>query len=190
MSFWLTAPHVRAQTPGPPPESNTTVPVAEASLTPPTVTPGPPLSPPSVAIIIDRTNTRPTEFGPIVTAYLSYLDAEQGVVDDGASRHEVTPAYYRHNTNRVRALRVMALRLARASQSDYLPEMVAVGRNELHLIFEEPPSPDTLKTDEIYGNAFRYLGTAKGGSDQFYIFARLDPYQQEELLHTIMNNKL
>ena len=48
------------------------------------------------------------EFGPVVSTYLGYLRAEQEVVDDRASRHEVSPAYYRRNSNRIRALRQMA----------------------------------------------------------------------------------
>jgi hypothetical protein len=53
------------------------------------------------------------EFGPVVRAYLGYLRAEQEVVDDSVSRHEVSPAYYRRNSNRIKALRQMAIRLAR-----------------------------------------------------------------------------
>lgn len=118
----------------------------------------------------------------MVTAYLAYLADEQGVVDDSRSRHEVAPAYFRHNANRVRALRIMALRLARASGNDYLPEMVAVGRRELLTLFAQPPKPQDLRVDEVYQNTFRYLGSVNVGADVFYLFARLDPYEQEERL--------
>src|SRR5687767_9709782 len=50
------------------------------------------------------------EFGPVVRTYLGYLRNEQEVVDDRASRHEINPSYYRRNSNRIRALRQMALR--------------------------------------------------------------------------------
>ncbi|HKY45689.1 MAG TPA: hypothetical protein VJM50_21545, partial [Pyrinomonadaceae bacterium] len=33
------------------------------------------------------------EFGPVVRAYLGYLKNEQEVVDDRASRHEVSASY-------------------------------------------------------------------------------------------------
>ncbi len=45
------------------------------------------------------------EFGPVVRAYLGYLRNEQEVVDDRVSRKEVSPAYYRHNSNRIKAYR-------------------------------------------------------------------------------------
>ena len=53
------------------------------------------------------------EFGPVVRAYLGYLRNEQEVVDDRVSRREVSANYYRHNSNRIKALRQMAIRLAR-----------------------------------------------------------------------------
>lgn len=141
-----------------------------------------PAEPPSTAVIITSTTAPQPEFGPIVTTYLAYLEAEQGVVDDSRSRHEVSPLYFRYNANRVKALRVMALRLARASNNDYLPELVAVGRRELRSLLVEPPKPQDLRVEEVYQNTFRYLGSVGVGADVFYIFARLDPYEQEELL--------
>ncbi|HEX5832792.1 MAG TPA: hypothetical protein VFY34_03010, partial [Pyrinomonadaceae bacterium] len=71
------------------------------------------------------------EFGPVVRAYLGYLKSEQEVVDDRVSRREVSPTYYRHNSNRIKALRQMAIRLARESHNDYLPELEAVSAGEL-----------------------------------------------------------
>jgi hypothetical protein len=56
------------------------------------------------------------EFGPVVRAYLGYLHDEQEVVDDRASRHEISQQYYRRNSNRIRALRQMALTIARVRQ--------------------------------------------------------------------------
>ena len=66
------------------------------------------------------------EFGPVVRAYLGYLKNEQEVVDDRVSRREVSSNYYRRNSNRIKALRQMAIRLARESHNDYLPELEAV----------------------------------------------------------------
>ena len=120
------------------------------------------------------------EFGPVVTAYLGYLRNEQEVVDDRVSRREVSPTYYRHNSNRIRALRQTAIRIARETQNDYLPELEAVSREELRLLFEQPPRIETLKVDEVIGYTFRFLGTVRSG-ETFYVFARLDPYEQAEL---------
>lgn len=121
------------------------------------------------------------EFGPVVRAYLGYLRNEQEVVDDRASRHEVSPSYYRRNSNRIRALRQMAIRLARESHNDYLPELEAVAGNEFGLLFgSRPPQLSELKVGEIVRNTFRYLGMVRSG-EPFYIFARLDPYEQAEL---------
>ena len=75
------------------------------------------------------------EFGPVVRAYLGYLKNEQEVVDDRASRREVSATYYRHNSNRIKALRQMAIRLARESHNDYLPELEAVSASELGMLF-------------------------------------------------------
>jgi hypothetical protein len=122
-----------------------------------------------------------SEFGPVVRAYLGYLRAEQEVVDDRASRHEINRAYYLRNSNRIRALRQMALRIARETDKDYLPELEAAARDELGNLFEHPPKPASLSVGEVYNNTFRFLGAVRAG-DIFYIFARLDPYEQAELM--------
>src|SRR5687768_7169116 len=121
------------------------------------------------------------EFGPVVRAYLGYLKNEQEVVDDRVSRREVSAAYYRHNSNRIRALRQMAIRLARETHNDYLPELEAVAANEFGLLFgSQPPPLSSLKAGEVVRNTFRYLGMVRAG-EPFYLFARLDPYEQAEL---------
>src|SRR5205085_10642708 len=51
------------------------------------------------------------EFGPNVRAYLGYLRNEQEVVDDRVSRREIDRHYYVHNSNRIQALRQMALHI-------------------------------------------------------------------------------
>lgn len=141
-----------------------------------------PAATPSNASVVSETTEQTPEFGPIVSAYLSYLRDEQVVTDDRASHNQITPAYYRRNTNRIRALRAIALRLARESQTDYLPELVAVARDEFHTIFFQPPKVSDLRETEIYADTFRYLSASRGGSELFYIFARLDPYEREEWL--------
>ena len=128
-----------------------------------------------------QTVSEEEEFGPVVSAYLGYLRNEQEVVDDRASRHEVSVAYYRRNSNRIQALRQMAIRIARETQNDYLPEMEAVAGDELRLLFERPPRLQALRVGEVVQTNFRYLGGVRSG-DLFYVFARLDPYQQAELL--------
>ena len=120
------------------------------------------------------------EFGPVVRAYLGYLRNEQEVVDDRVSRHEVNRAYYRRNSNRIRALRQMAIRIATESQNDYLPELEAVAGDEFGLLFERPPRSESLRIGEVLETTFRYLGVARSG-EVFYVFARLDPYEQAEL---------
>lgn len=122
-----------------------------------------------------------SEFGPVVRAYLGYLRNEQEVVDDRASRHEVNRAYYIRNSNRIRALRQIAVRIARETENDYLPELEAAARDELGNLFEHPPSPTSLRVGEVYSNTFRFLGTVRSG-DIFYVFARLDPYEQADLM--------
>jgi hypothetical protein len=121
------------------------------------------------------------EFGPVVRTYLGYLRAEQEVVDDRASRHEVSPAYYRRNSNRIRALRQMALRIARETQNDFLPELYAVTRDELGTLFDPPPQPTTFRVGEVVDNTFRYLGSLRA-TESFYLFERLDVYEQAELM--------
>ncbi len=127
------------------------------------------------------------QFGPVVRAYLGYLKNEQNVVDDRASRHEVSNAYYRRNSNRIRALRQMAMRIADESQNDYLPELEAVAADELGLIFENPPQAQSLRIGEVLQTTFRYLGVVRSG-DLFYLFARLDPYEQSELSDKAMRD--
>ncbi len=142
---------------------------------------------PVCGVAQDRANAVTTaaqsdaEFGPVVRAYLGYLRGEQEVVDDRASRREISPAYYRRNLNRIRALRQIAVRIARESNNDYLPEFEAVTRDEFSSLFETPPRPEKFRTGEVLNNTFRFLGTIRT-SEVFYIFARLDPYEQAELM--------
>ena len=121
------------------------------------------------------------EFGPVVRAYLGYLRSEQEVVDDRVSRREISRAYYLRNSNRIRALRQIALRIARENHNDYLPELEAAARDEFSNLFEHLPNPHSLRTGEIINNTFRYLGAVRAG-EIFYIFARLDPYEQADLM--------
>jgi hypothetical protein len=116
-----------------------------------------------------------------VRAYLGYLRNEQEVVDDRNSRHEISAGYYRRNSNRIRALRQMAVRIARESENDYLPELEAVTANELGSLFETPPRPASLRVGKVFSNTFRFLGTVRT-LETFYVFARLDPYEQAELM--------
>jgi len=120
------------------------------------------------------------EFGPVVRAYLGYLRNEQEVVDDRASRREISSNYYRRNSNRIKALRQMAIRLARETNNDYLPELEAVAVDEFGLLFERPRPAASFKVGEVVNNTFRFLGTVRSG-EIFYLFARLDPYEQAEL---------
>ena len=121
------------------------------------------------------------EFGPVVRAYLGYLKDEQEVVDDRVSRREVSANYYRHNSSRIRALRQMAVKLARETHNDYLPELEAVSAGELGLLFgANPPQTAGLKPGDVLHNTFRFLGVVRSG-EVFYLFARLDPYEQADL---------
>jgi len=130
------------------------------------------------------------EFGPVVRAYLGYLKNEQEVVDDRVSRREVSAFYYRHNSNRIKALRQMAIRLARETHNDYLPELEAVSAGEMSLLFgPQPPAPARLKIGEVLRNTFRYLGPVRVASEVFYLFARLDPYEQAELNEKAVSSK-
>src|SRR5215470_7714401 len=101
------------------------------------------------------------EFGPVVRAYLGYLKNEQEVVDDRVSRREITGTYYRRNSNRIKALRQMAIRLARETNNDYLPELEAVTADEFGLLFERPRPASSFKVGEVLNNTFRYLGTVR-----------------------------
>lgn len=121
------------------------------------------------------------EFGPVVRAYLGYLRGEQEVVDDRNSRHEISAAYFRRNSNRIRALRLTAIRIARETGNDYLPELEAVVAGELGNLFEHPPRPASLSVGRVFNNTFRFLGTVRA-VETFYIFARLDPYEQADLM--------
>jgi hypothetical protein len=123
-----------------------------------------------------------SEFGPVVRAYLGYLKNEQEVVDDRASRHEIKRAYYVRNSNRIRALRQIAIRIARETNNDYLPELEAAALDELGNIFEHPPKPASLLVGEVYSSTYRFLGAVRS-VETFYVFARLDPYEQAELMN-------
>lgn len=121
------------------------------------------------------------EFGPVMRAYLGYLSNEQEVVDDRASRREITAAYYRRNLSRIRALRQTAIRIVRQSGNDYVPELEAVTHDELGTLFETAPNVTTFRPNEIIGSKFRFLSVVHSG-EVFYLFARLDPYEQAELM--------
>ena len=139
------------------------------------------------AVVAARQRTRQprgedAEFGPNVRAYLGYLRDEQEVVDDRVSRREVDRRYYLHNSNRIYALRQMALRLARESKNDYLPELEAVSLPEFEQLFEAPwPEPSALQVGEVIEYKLKYLGAVGARGERFYLFARLDPYEQAGL---------
>jgi hypothetical protein len=128
-----------------------------------------------------RAHAAAAEFGPNVSAYLGYLHNEQEVVDDRASRREIDRGYYLHNSNRIDALRQMAIRIARGSGNDYLPELEAVSQGEFEQLFEVPPTPAELQSGGVLEYKFRFLGTVAARGEKFYLFARLDPYEQAEL---------
>ena len=122
------------------------------------------------------------EFGPNVRAYLGYLRDEQEVVDDRVSRREIKRSYYLHNSNRIYALRQMAVQIARASDNDYLPELEAVSQGEFDQLFDgPPPKPTDLQVGGVLEYKLRYLGSVSARGEKFYLFARLDPYEQAEL---------
>ncbi len=120
------------------------------------------------------------EFGPNVRAYLGYLRNEQEVVDDRASRQEIRRAYYVHNSNRIYALRQMALRIARESKNDYLPELEAISQDEFEQLFESPPKPAELQVGTTLEYKYKFLSAVAARNERFYVFARLDPYEQAE----------
>lgn len=121
------------------------------------------------------------EFGPVMKAYLGYLRNEQEVVDDRVSKREVNRAYYRRNSSRIRALRQMAIRIVRDSGNDYIPELEAVTRDEMRNLFERPPALASLQLNQVLNHTFRYLGVERAG-EVFYMFQRLDPYEQADLM--------
>jgi hypothetical protein len=140
------------------------------------------LAAPAAAQTSRRAPRQDAEFGPNVRSYLEYLRAEQEVVDDRVSRREIDRRYYLLNSNRILALRQMAVRIARESDNDYLPELVAVVTTEFDQHFDEPlPDPSALVVGEPIDFKFRYLGLVPVGRHKFYVFARLDPYEQTEL---------
>lgn len=120
------------------------------------------------------------EFGPNVRAYLGYLRDEQEVVDDRASRREIRREYYVHNSNRIYALRQMAIRIARESNNDYLPELEAVSQGEFDQLFETPPQLTDLQAGTTLEYKYKFLGALAARGERFYLFARLDPYEQAE----------
>src|SRR5262245_64790055 len=71
------------------------------------------------------------------------------------------------------------MRIARESHNDYLPELEAVAADELGTLFEHPPKLTNLTVGKVFNNTFRYVGSARTG-EVFYVFARLDPYEQVE----------
>src|SRR5437879_11850763 len=95
-----------------------------------------------------------SNFGPVMQSYLCYLANEQEVVDDRNSRKEISAAYYHRNSNRIRALRTMAIRLVRQSGNDYVPELEAVASDELRTLFEKSPNPGALHHNDIPDNKY------------------------------------
>jgi hypothetical protein len=128
-----------------------------------------------------RTTGTDGSFGPNVTAYLRYLKDEEEVVDDPISRPEIKRQYYVRNMNRIKALREVALRIARSSDNDFIPELEAVAPDELHTLFEQPPDLNNMKAGEVLNDTFRYWGKVRTGM-VFYIFVRLDPYEQADMI--------
>jgi hypothetical protein len=79
------------------------------------------------------------------------------------------------------------MRIAEDTQNDYLPELEAVAGDELGLLFQHPPKFGTIKIGDVLQSTFKYLGTVRTG-DVFYVFARLDPYEQAESIEQSNHN--
>ena len=126
-------------------------------------------------------------FGPVMRAYLGYLHNEQEVVDDRASRREISTAYYRRNSNRIRALRQIAIELVRQSGNDYVPELEAVTSDEMRTLFDIPPKVSALRANQVLNDKFRFVRVVRTG-EAFYVFVRLDPYEQAELMQKHATN--
>jgi hypothetical protein len=67
----------------------------------------------------------------------------------------------------------------RSTGNDYIPELEAITRDEMRNLFEAPPAPRTLAVNHVINNTFRFLGVENVG-EVFYVFERLDPYEQAE----------
>ena len=76
----------------------------------------------------------------------------------------------------------MDVRIARTNDNDFLPELEAVPQAEFDQLFDDPlPEPASLREGETLGYKFRFLGVVPVRAEKFYLFARLDPYEQAEL---------
>ncbi|MBC7795484.1 MAG: hypothetical protein H7Z37_01265 [Pyrinomonadaceae bacterium] len=128
-----------------------------------------------------------SEFGPNVQSYLDYLKQELTVTDLRESQREVRRSYIQHNYNRVNALRQFAIKLARKTDNDFMPELDAVTQKEFPTLFTgEQPRIADLRENEIYDSVYRYLGTSKS-TETFYIFARLNPFEEQAVRETQQN---
>jgi hypothetical protein len=59
----------------------------------------------------------------------------------------------------------------------------------LGLLFgPQAPSPSSLKVGEVVRKTFRFLGVVRSG-EGFYLFARLDPYEQAEETEKAVSTK-
>jgi len=56
-----------------------------------------------------------------------------------------------------------------------------VTRDEFKNIFDPLPKTESLRAGAVINNTFRFLNTVRAG-EIFFVFARLDPYEQAELL--------
>ena len=64
----------------------------------------------------------------------------------------------------------MAIRLARETHNDYLPELEAVSGDEMNLLFgSNRPQLARLRVGEVLKNTFRYLGVVRAGETFTYL---------------------
>lgn len=121
----------------------------------------------------------PEKLRPNTRAYLDNLKRQLIVTDDPTSRVEVSPAFLRHNFNRISALRTFVTNYAATSESDFVPELSAVNEAELRTLFiENTPTPTDLTKGAVVNRIYRFLGTVKN-AEIFYIFERLNPFEEE-----------
>ena len=72
-------------------------------------------------------------------------------------------------------------RITAETRIDYVPELEAVTQDELGTLFETRPKPASFRPNGIVANKFKFLGLEHTG-EVFYLFARLDPYEQAALM--------
>lgn len=113
------------------------------------------------------------EYGPEVKSFLDLMRHEDDELEFQIRHNEISRREYIRSKSRIAIHRETALKLAKESGTDYVPELHVAAASELDQLIEDGTTLIRgIKAGDVIKEKWRYLGNVRRG-ELFYIFERL-----------------